>query len=50
MKVRATGKPLAGHSKGVRPAIGQKGRVKFLAEFDATGINPIERQKVTIGR
>lgn len=36
-------------SKGVRPATVTKERAKFLAEFDATGINPIERDKVTIG-
>ena len=46
MKVRATGKPLAGTARAsARP----KERAKFLAEFDATGINPIERDKVTIG-
>ena len=42
-------KTVGRHSKGVRPATVRKERVKFLAEFDATGINPIERDKVTIG-
>ncbi len=42
-------KTVGRHSKGVRPATVRKERVKFLAEFDATGINPIERDKFTIG-
>ena len=42
-------KTVGRHSKGVRPATVRKERAKFLAEFDATGINPIERDKVTIG-
>ena len=42
-------KTVGRHSKGVRPATVRKERVKFLAKFDATGINPIERDKVTIG-
>ena len=35
--------------QGRPPATVRKERAKFLAEFDATGINPIERDKVTIG-
>lgn len=42
-------KTVGRHSKGVRPATTRKERAKFLAEFEATGINPIERDKVTIG-
>ena len=42
-------KTVGRHSKGVRPATVTKERAKFLAEFDATGITPIERDKVTIG-
>ncbi len=42
-------KTVGRHSKGVRPATVRKERAKFLAEFDATGINPIERDKFTIG-
>lgn len=42
-------KTVGRHSKGIRPATARKERAKFLAEFEATGINPIERDKVTIG-
>ena len=42
-------KTVGRHSKGVRPATVRKERAKFLVEFDATGVNPIERDKVTIG-
>ena len=42
-------KTVGRHSKGIRPATARKERAKFLAEFEATGANPIERDKVTIG-
>lgn len=42
-------KTVGRHSKGIRPATARKERAKFLAEFEATGINPIERDKITIG-
>ena len=42
-------KTVGRHSKGIRPATARKERAKFLAEFEATGVNPIERDKVTIG-
>lgn len=43
-------KTVGRHSKGIRPATARKERAKFLAEFEATGVNPIERDKVTIGQ
>ena len=42
-------KTVGRHSKGIRPATARKERAKFLAEFEVTGVNPIERDKVTIG-
>ena len=42
-------KTVGRHSKGIRPALVQKERAKFLAEIAVTGVNPIEREKVTIG-
>ena len=42
-------KTVGRHSKGIRASTARKERAKFLAEFDATGVNPIERDKVTIG-
>lgn len=42
-------KTVGRHSKGIRPATARRERAKFLAEFEATGVNPIERDKVTIG-
>lgn len=42
-------KTVGRHSKGIRPAMARKERTKFLAEFEGTGVNPIERDKVTIG-
>lgn len=43
-------KTVGRHSQGVRPATARKARAKFLAEFEATGVNPIERGKVTVGQ
>ena len=42
-------KTVVRHSKGIRPALVQKERAKFLAEIAVTGINPVEREKVAIG-
>ncbi len=42
-------KTVGRHSKGIRPATARKERAKFLAEFEGAGVNPIERDKVTIG-
>ena len=42
-------KTVGRHSKGIRPATARKERAKFPAEFEATGVNPIERDKVAIG-
>ena len=42
-------KTVGRHSKGIRPSTARKERAKFLAEFEATGVNPIERDKITIG-
>ena len=42
-------KTVGRHSKGIRPATARKERAKFLAEFEVTGVNPINRDKVTIG-
>jgi integrase len=38
------------HSKGVRPATTRTARAAFLAELAATGVNPIENTKVTVGQ
>ena len=43
-------KTVGRHSKGIRPATARTERARFLAEFEATGVNPIERDKVTIGQ
>lgn len=42
-------KTVGRHSKGIRPALVQKERAKFLAEIAVTGVNPVEREKVTTG-
>lgn len=42
-------KTVGRHSKGIRPALVQKERAKFLAEIAVTGVNPVERKKVAIG-
>ena len=42
-------KTVGRHSKGIRPTTARTERAKFLAEFEATGVNPIERDKVTVG-
>lgn len=42
-------KTVGRHSKGIRPTLVQKERAKFLAEIAVTGVNPVEREKVTIG-
>lgn len=42
-------KTVGRHSQGIRPALVQKERAKFLAEIAATGVNPVEREKVTVG-
>lgn len=43
-------KTVGRHSKGIRPATVRTERAKFLAEFEASGVNPIERDKVTVGQ
>jgi len=43
-------KTVGRHSEGFRPATVRRERAKFLAEFETTGINPIARDKVTIGQ
>ncbi len=40
-------KTVGRHSKGIRPALVQKERAKFLAEIAVTGVTPVEREKVT---
>jgi integrase len=42
-------KTVGRHSQGTRPTTARTARAKFLAEL-ADGINPIERDKVTIGQ
>ena len=42
-------KTVGRHSKGTRPQTARNERAKFLAEL-ADGINPVERNKVTIGQ
>lgn len=42
-------KTVGRHSKGIRPSTARNERAMFLAEFGATGVNPIERDKITIG-
>ena len=42
-------KTIGRHSEGIRPAIVRRERAKFLAEFEASGVNPIIRDKVTVG-
>ncbi len=42
-------KTVGRHSKGIRPALVQKERAKFLAEIAVTGVTPVEREKVAIG-
>ena len=42
-------KTVGRHSKGIRSALAQKERAKFLAEIAVTDINPVERKKVAIG-
>ena len=48
-RVRGTGKLSAGTARVSVRLTARKERAKFLAEFDITGVNPIERDKVTIG-
>jgi integrase len=43
-------KTVGRHSKGVRPATARAARAAFLAELAATGVNPIENTKVTVGQ
>lgn len=42
-------KTVGRHSKGIRPTTARTERARLLAEFEATGVNPIERDKVTVG-
>lgn len=42
-------KTVGRHSKGVRPTTARNARAKFLADFDATGVNPVQLDKVTVG-
>lgn len=43
-------KTVGRHSKGVRPSTARTARAKFLAEFEATGIDPIQCDKITVGQ
>lgn len=43
-------KTVGRHSKGVRPSTARTARAQFLAEFNITGVNPIERDKITVGQ
>lgn len=43
-------KTVGRHSKGIRPQSARNARAKFLAEIADTGVNPVEREKVTIGQ
>ena len=43
-------KTVGRHRDGVRPQTARTERVKFLAELAITGVNPLERDKVTIGQ
>lgn len=43
-------KTVGRHSEGVRPSTARTARAQFLAEFNTTGVNPIERDKVTVGQ
>jgi integrase len=43
-------KTVGRHSKGVRPQTARSARAAFLAELEATGVNPIENTKVTVGQ
>ncbi|MCX4310840.1 MAG: phage integrase SAM-like domain-containing protein [Desulfovibrio sp.] len=43
-------KTVGRHSEGVRPSTARTARAKFLAEFKTTGVNPIEREKITVGQ
>lgn len=43
-------KTVGRHSKGIRPQSARNARAKFLAEIADTGVNPVERDKVTIGQ
>lgn len=43
-------KTIGRHSEGFRSATVRRERAKFLAEFETTGINPIARDKVTVGQ
>ena len=43
-------KTVGRHSQGVRPQTARNARAEFLAEIAATGVNPIERDKVTVGQ
>ena len=43
-------KTVGRHSEGIRPATARRERTKFLAEFESTGINPVTRDKVTVGQ
>lgn len=43
-------KTVGRHSEGVRPSTARTARARFLAEFNATGVNPLERDKVTVGQ
>lgn len=43
-------KTVGRHSKGIRPVTARTARAKFLAEIADTGINPVERTKVTVGQ
>lgn len=42
-------KTVGRHSKGIRATTARKARSQFLAEMEATGVNPVERDKVTVG-
>lgn len=43
-------KTVGRHSEGVRPATARAARARFLAEFASTGINPLEHDKLTVGK
>jgi len=43
-------KTVGRHSKGIRPATARNARAAFLTALAATGVNPAEQVKVTIGQ
>jgi integrase len=43
-------KTVGRHSQGVRPQTARNARAEYLAEIAATGVSPMERDKVTVGQ